>query len=249
MISAAFTTDDGYNHYSGLANCIFRMAAVISLAIDNRDEYEFPRWSYAAHYPRLSHAWRDSYEKDDYPIVFKESSIPYSKLPYIPNCRYSGYFLSDKYFRHNWQEIQRLFRLSDPTVDACGVHVRRGDYLKYPAIFPVLPLEYYAAAIDHATRHWKARRFVVCTDDPVWVRSHFLPRFPSHDIELSTGSDAVHDLARLGECRWLITANSTFSVMAGILAGHGRCISPRTWFRPNSGRDSRDITPESWIKI
>ena len=247
MISAAFTTDDGYNHYSGLANCIFRMAAVISLAIDNRDEYEFPRWSYAAHYPRLSHAWRDSYEKEDYPIVFKESSFPtraslHSELPIF------GVFSFREVFQAHLQEIQRLFRLSDLTVDACGVHVRRGDYLKYPAIFPVLPLEYYAQpSIMRCGIGMK--RFVVCTDDPAWVRSHFLPRFPSHDIELSTGSDAVHDLTRLGECRWLITANSTFSVMAGILAGHGRCISPRTWFRPNSGRDSRDITPESWIKI
>jgi hypothetical protein len=249
MISAAFTTDDGYNHYSGMANCIFRMAAVISLAIDNDDEYEFPRWVYAKHFPKLHRAWRDSYRKEDYAKVVWERSIPYSKLPYVPNARYSGYFQSEKYFRHNLKEIQRLFKLSDLTVDACGVHVRRGDYLNVPHVLPVLPIEYYASAIDRAVRQWNVERFVVYTDDAAWVRSHFLPRFESYRIDLSVQGGDLHDFIRLTESRWLITANSTFSVMAGILADHGRCISPRRWFNPTSGLDSRDIVPESWTRI
>jgi hypothetical protein len=94
MISAAFTTDDGHNHYSGMANCIFRMAAVISLAIDNEDEYEFPRWVYASYFPQLNHAWRDSYKKEDYENVISERSLSFSNLPYVQNTRYSGYFQS-----------------------------------------------------------------------------------------------------------------------------------------------------------
>jgi len=78
MISAAFTTDDGHNHYSGMANCIFRMAAVISLALDHDDKYEFPRWRYAKHFPSLDGAWRDSYSKDDYEKVVTEGSFAFS---------------------------------------------------------------------------------------------------------------------------------------------------------------------------
>ena len=249
MISAAFTTDDGHNHYSGMANCIFRMAAVISLAIDNGDQYEFPRWVYAKHFPNLEVAWRDSYRKDDYETVVTERSITFSRLPYVPNARYSGYFQSEKYFRQNLKEIQRLFRLSDRTVDACGVHVRRGDYLKYFHVLPVLPIEYYASAIDRAVRQWNVERFVVYTDDAAWVRLHFLPRFRSYRIELSAPGGAIDDFVGLTECRWLITANSTFSVMAGILADRGQCISPRQWFNPNSGLDGRDIVPDNWTRI
>jgi len=139
--------------------------------------------------------------------------------------------------------------LSDRTVDACGVHVRRGDYLNYVHVLPVLPIEYYASAIDRAVRQWNAERFVVYTDDAAWVRLHLLPRFQSCRIELSTQRGAIDDFVGLTECRWLITANSTFSVMAGILADHGRCISPRKWFNPNSGLDGRDIVPENWIRI
>jgi hypothetical protein len=249
MISAAFTTDDGHNHYSGMANCIFRMAAVISLAIDNEDEYEFPRWVYASYFPQLNHAWRDSYKKEDYENVISERSLSFSNLPYVQNTRYSGYFQSVKYFEHNLKEIRRFFKLSDLTVDVCGVHVRRGDYLNIPHILPVLPLEYYETAIADAVRHWKVRRFVVYTDDPGWVRSNFLTRFPSYRIELSTHGSDVDDFVGLTECSSLITANSTFSLMAGILAGHDRCITPRTWFNPTSGLNSRDIVSERWIRI
>jgi len=155
MISAAFTTDDGHNHYSGMANCIFRMAAVISLALDNDDAYEFPRWNYASHFPKLRHAWRDSYKKSDYGKVVTEPSFAFSRLPYIPNARYSGYFQSEKYFRHHIETIRTLFKLSDRTNDACGVHVRRGDYLAVPHVLPVLPVQYYASAMDVAVRRWK----------------------------------------------------------------------------------------------
>jgi hypothetical protein len=72
----------------------------------------------------------------------------FAKLAYVPNARYSGYFHSDKYFGHNLKEIQRLFKLSDRTIDACGIHVRRGDYLSVPHVLPVLPIEYYRAAVD-----------------------------------------------------------------------------------------------------
>ena len=68
-----------------------------------------------------------------------ERSTAFSRLPYFSNARYSGYFQSEKYFRHNLEEIQRLFRLSDRTVDACGVHVRRGDYLNAFMCFRFCP--------------------------------------------------------------------------------------------------------------
>jgi hypothetical protein len=225
------------------------MATVISLAIDNGDEYEFPRWVYASHFPQLNHAWRDSYRKEDYENVIAESSLTFTRLPYAPNTRYSGYFQSEKHFKHNLGEIQRLFKLSDLAVDTCGVHVRRGDYLKSPHIFPVLPLEYYEAAIDDAVRRWNVRQFVVYTDDPVWVRSALLPQLPSRRIELAAVGSDIDDFVRLTECKWLITANSTFSLMAGILADHGRCISPLNWFNPTAGLDDRDIVPEHWIRI
>jgi len=142
-----------------------------------------------------------------------------------------------------------LFKLSARTVDACGVHVRRGDYLEVPHVLPVLPIEYHESAVERAVRHWNVERFVVCTDDPAWVQSHFLPRFRSYRMELSPQRGDIHDFVALTECRSLITANSTFSVMAGILADHGRCISPCGWFNPDAGLESRDIVPEGWIRI
>ena len=54
MISAAFTTDDGHNHYSGMANCIFRMAAVISLASTMAIDTNSPRWTRAKYFPSLA---------------------------------------------------------------------------------------------------------------------------------------------------------------------------------------------------
>jgi hypothetical protein len=103
-----------------------------------------------------------------------ESSIAFSRLPYVPNAWYSGYFQSGMCFSQNLREIQRPFRLSDPTVDTCGAHVRRGDYLNCHHVLPVLPIEYYASAIDRAVRQWNVERFVVYTDDAAWVRLHLL---------------------------------------------------------------------------
>jgi hypothetical protein len=99
-------------------------------------------------------------------------------------------------------------------------HVRRGDYLNYHDVLPVLPIEYYASA-DRAVRQWNVERFVVYTDDAAWVRLHLLPRFQSYRMELSTQRGAIDDFVGLTECRWLITANSTFSVTAAILADPG----------------------------
>jgi hypothetical protein len=162
----------------------------------------------------------------------------------------NGYFqeLPDCWQRHR-PLLRRFFQLSperQAAVDAwhrqvtragertlVAVHVRRGDYRIQPAGMPwfrLVPEEWY---VDWLRRIWPTLReplLFVATDEPEVVRPHFAEfasvsaDFPAPASELP---DHVRDFEALRRADYLALCNSSFSLMAAILApASQQCFIP-----------------------
>lgn len=136
----------------------------------------------------------------------------------------SGFFQSERYFADRRDRVRAWFEPRPGLVDRareiaertgvgperrCCIHVRRGDYLAMrnggaPEGW-ALPPAYYERALEQVP---SGTRCIVVTDDPAWVRE----RLGRLDPLICSAADApVVDMLLLGQCRYNIIANSSFS--------------------------------------
>jgi hypothetical protein len=111
-------------------------------------------------------------------IHHSEKGFHYQEIPnYKSNVVLNGYFQSEKYFKDYEDEIRELFmsydiELSDElkglinNENSCSIHVRRGDFLKYPNNHPVQNMNYFLKAIKQMP---KDSVFLIFSDDIDWV--------------------------------------------------------------------------------
>lgn len=200
--------------------------------------------------------------------VHRESGFPFDRRTGALSApvRLEGYFQSEKYFKEAEASIRSDFtpheeragqigRLATeilPATQCVSMHVRRGDYLE-PAnmkVHGVLGADYYSRALQIVTE--RAGPCVVCvfTDDPAWVRANLnLPADTRYVSEHT--KDQLEDLILMSRCSHHITANSSFSWWGAWLnpSREKTVVTPREWFRPSSGLDTRDLRPEGWLQI
>ena len=98
-----------------------------------------------------------------------------------------------------------------------GIHVRRGDYIRYPDAFPMCQPEYYHNAITFIRSKFSQLKYFVFSDDIEWCRKELSfvnnPTF----VENNEKSEAYKDMWMMSECKHNIIANSTFSWWSGWL--------------------------------
>lgn len=124
----------------------------------------------------------------------------------------------------------------------CFVHVRRGDYLRFPAeSSPVVPLLWFRAQIVAIQRVFGSIEFLFFSDDDAWAKQHFSA---DPDFVFFSGT-AEESFAAMVECQAGILSASTFSWWAAYLAAKtgadGPFIAPlhwmgwrsRTWYPKN----------------
>jgi hypothetical protein len=89
------------------------------------------------------------------------------------------------------------------------VHVRRGDYLHWPTPESpaVLPDSWYRACMDRMRRRYRDPFFVLCSDEPQYVRDRF-GDFP--DAHVATGGE-LEDFALMCHCDSGIASASAYS--------------------------------------
>jgi len=178
-----------------------------------------------------------------------------------------GYFQSEKYFKHAEQEVRSAFvfadsrirdhatesvetsRVRSDTGKVVAVHVRRGDYLKLPLIFP-FSSAYYKRAMEHITESLGGKcHFIVVSDDIPWCKTYFpnMNRFGS--FTYSEGTSPAQDLALIRATDHCIIANSSFSWWGAWLnETPGKIVTaPDPWFGPQ-GPKGHDLYAEGWIK-
>ena len=182
------------------------------------------------------------------------------------NIILDGYWQSEKYFSNIDSVIRSDFTVrAEPEgrnrevaavineSNAVSIHLRRGDYVsdaKNVARYWVCSNDYYMRAIKLVTEQVERPHFFVFSDDPDWVREHFIMPHPMTLVD-HNGPDQAHEELRLmSHCSHHIIANSSFSWWGAWLNPRPDkiVIAPLRWFNDPT-IDTSDLMPATWLRI
>lgn len=251
----------------GLGNQMFQVAAAFSQAIDLDTECYFCANS---HYLPLQGSKAQTYVGNVFrnfdfiedPYYYKflekfhESEFSWTQIPKINNLLLIGYYQSYKYFIGNKDKIRNAF--SEPEKvsnfieqkyqinfdDCISLHVRRGDFLKFPEIHPSQSVTYYENALNLLDTENK--KLLVFSDDLDWCKENINLKLSTHYI---SEKDYV-EMYLMSRCRQNIIANSSFSWWSAFLNKNNnkKVIYPEKWFGPAGPKKLEDLIPKEWIK-
>src|SRR5688572_9295046 len=118
-----------------LGNNVMQIMTTIAHALKHGADYKIPSFTKSKYtkncpfnqYTKLTEEDEKKIEYENY----KDGST-YKEIPYKPNIRTSGWYQNYQYFDSYRKEIIEAFNLPKEKIDAVAVHVRRGDFLRYP---------------------------------------------------------------------------------------------------------------------
>lgn len=139
--------------------------------------------------------------------------------------------------------------------NSVSLHIRRGDYVSNPRIYDkhgVCPISYYKQAVRLITENYSNAKFFVFSDDIEWAKNildFIRDKQIIEHFENSNHSD-VQELWLMSQCKNHVIANSSFSWWGAWLSKNDNklIVAPRKWFL-NSPHDTKDLIPESWIRM
>jgi glycosyltransferase involved in cell wall biosynthesis len=242
----------------GLGNMMFQAAGVASLAHKNGlvfladlNTHNLPNQGKNVR-TYVDNVFRNIPFDSNVPVVSGQAIDTFNTATYVveENSKILGSFVGEKWFDKNL--IRKLFciphTLEDYIVEKypdirkrTSIHVRHGDYHKFPEHHPILSMEYYNSAIKKI-----GGKFIVFSDDVEWCKQNI----KCQDIIYSNEADYV-ELYMMSLCENNIIANSTFSWWGAWLNENPnkRVIAPKTWFGPKYNFDQSDIVPKEWERI
>ncbi|MGE4586729.1 MAG: alpha-1,2-fucosyltransferase [Mangrovibacterium sp.] len=148
-----------------------------------------------------------------------------------------GFWNEEKYFKDVQPEVRQAYRFNVnlnekesvlldqmQQVESVAVHVRRGDYKKFPKSFPMCQPSYYAEAQKILKEKKNDLHFFVFSDDIAWCRKKL--SFLDHVVFVENKKlrNAYKDMMFMSRCRHNIIANSTFSWWAAWLNNNAEKI-------------------------
>ncbi|MES2731706.1 MAG: alpha-1,2-fucosyltransferase, partial [Bacteroidota bacterium] len=180
---------------------------------------------------------------------YKENGYTHSPIPDIPgDVNMFGYFQSAKYFdncpdliRHHFTPkieteafLRGLWALELEEV-TCSIHIRRGDYLISPHIYPACTVDYYRNAVDYMKKNHGVTRFMVFGDDMGWARQ----TLQGDEFTFVEGQKSIEDLFLMSFCDHNIIANSSFSWWGSYLNANPSkvVVAPRRWILNQNAKD------------
>lgn len=182
------------------------------------------------------------------------------------NTYIEGFFQSEKYFKDYSTEIRNDFKFKNSPqglnlelfnkiqgLNAISVHVRRGDYVNNPEtlkLHGICGLDYYQNAVELIAEKVENPYFFLFSDEPEWVQQNLKLDYSFEVISHNKGENSFEDMRLMSVCKHNIVANSSFSWWGAWLNNnHDKIVvAPERWFT-NPDWDSKDIIPDSWIKI
>jgi hypothetical protein len=189
---------------------------------------------------------------------YDEPNSLYNEIVFDTSCNYliNGYFQSYKYFINYIEDIKiDLFsNVSDLYNDVlnnynnieknnkktCLIHVRRGDYLKYPDIHPLCDEKYYLKGIDI----FKNSKFLIFSDDIPYIENWKIIKNLDYEIIYETNPEKT--LIFMSLCDNFIIANSSLSLTSFYLRKNrnAKLVAPAKWFGSGGVNfNIRDIVP------
>ena len=157
-----------------------------------------------------------------------------------------------------------------PRRELVSIHFRIGDSVLNLHIHPVMAVDYYYRAISHivaAASAASSYSFLVFYEprDKEIVLKHIAElkhRFATdvdgsaygRDIQFHFVRDTIADwqqMLLMSVCDHNIIANSTFSWWGAYFNANPKKVVcyPSVWFGPGASHDTRDLCPESWVKV
>ncbi|WP_332453225.1 alpha-1,2-fucosyltransferase [Chryseobacterium aquaticum] len=200
------------------------------------------------------------YQEDD--LSYDES---FFKTPHR-NIYLKGYFQSEKYFIRYEDQIRKEFEITAPlkqqtfdmlnvigSVNSVSLHIRRGDYVtnsEANAVHGTCDLNYYHRAIDSINKKIENAVFFIFSDDIDWAKQNLKTINKTYFVDFNDASTNYEDIKLMSNCKHNIIANSSFSWWGAWLnRNKGKIvIAPKKWFNTDA-HNSKDILPESWLKI
>lgn len=189
--------------------------------------------------------------------IYNERKFSYDEIPAADDLYLSGYFQSEKYFSRYSNEIKDLF-LPKEDVDrlkkvikqfefVCSIHIRRGDYLKYPNKHTQPSVNYFLNAVNEIKIENPNAIFFVFSDDIRWCKNVFI----GSEFRFIEQFEDWEDLILMSLCDANIITNSTFSWWSAWLGEtpEKTIIAPEKWFGPDGPSDQQDIIPERWKRL
>ncbi|WP_295916124.1 alpha-1,2-fucosyltransferase [Anaerovibrio lipolyticus] len=199
-------------------------------------------------------------------VSIKEKSPDYDST--VPeqakdkNVCLTGYWQSEKYFRHIRRELLADFRFLpelegknlsvSQQIKNCAnpvaLHIRRGDYIATD--FDVCGLDYYQKAIKYITEKVGDIQLFVFSNDIPWAKENLKTDQEINFVDNNTEENGYEDMRLMSLCRHHIIANSSFSWWGAWLgtAEDKIVVAPKKWMA-NEQSGHEDVVPSEWIKI
>ena len=186
-------------------------------------------------------------------------------LEYGDNTYLSGYWQSNKFFRHFDSTIRSdfSFKVSPNekvkrilerilSCESIGVHVRRGDYVNVPLnkeIFHICGINYFSNSLHYIIKQVPLAKAFVFSDDPIWCQKNLHFPVKTEFIANNHGSNSFWDMYLLSFCKHQIISNSSFGWWASWLNNNPNkiVVAPKKWF--NNNIDGSEIVPSDWHRI
>lgn len=206
-------------------------------------------------------------------MVYREPNFTYNKIPLFNNDTIiMGYFQSEKYFKNYYENIIKLLKLNEITENTrekyisyfenkklIGIHFRIGD-LKYKNGHGlVLNHNYYIKCLNYMKQNindfdnYELLYFGEENDDNI-IKTFIneINKIFKNSYKIINYSIADWEqLLMISCCKNNIISNSTFSWWGAYLNKNKDKIIcyPDLWFRPDINNSTKDLFPDSWIKI
>lgn len=242
-----------FNPVGRFGNWYMEAATSMAYALRHKLDFSMPNQGMRDKYWNpvyCTHLCNENYNPNLEEIRIWENGHHYQELPFEESWRHKniiieGYRQSEKYFKDFRDEI--LYLMNFPYKKNTGyvcIHWRRGDYVLLTDKHPVVTVEYYEKAMEM----FDGYRFKVFSDDINFCKEQLKHR---SDVEYSTNDDVERDFIEMQNCEHFINSSSTFSWAA---AWHSqscnkKIITPRLWFTEGYHLETKDIIPDSWIKL
>jgi hypothetical protein len=247
-----------------LGNQCFIIAAALSLALDHNATAVFPDLRSRQDENIPANAAKIFFRLNSSPVAqhlikfhYAEPVFTYRPIPYQQNMVISGYFQSEKYFRHHKQEIINLFAPPDDIIHylhdnyghilshpiTVAVHIRSYvDEVPYPLFFNC-DRRYY----EHAMGYFPQDALFVVFSNNMTLCKKMLKDI-SRNMVFIEGEPHYHDFYLMSMCKHNIICNSSFSWWAAYLNSNLNkiVVCPPLWFNPGYGLNGKDVIPEEW---
>jgi hypothetical protein len=158
-----------------------------------------------------------------------ENKLSNSKFKYKSNQIYQGYF-QDWFYVDRFSKLNSSFSITLKTqtnnfqkmykklekINPICIHLREGDYLKFPKIFKIIPQEYFDFALNLELSKDPRRELWIFTEEKESLQAYgrdFLKK-ATKIIDKNSGLTELESFLIMANCKTLIASNSTYSLWA-----------------------------------